>query len=166
MTHRGRQIRSAPNAVPQLVAGAIDRATLGTSRVIGRRKFLADIGRVAFTAGLTGGLLSIGYGDVAGAFGTCASPCGPSPLCASGECSTSAYGVCTGGAYERAYGGSSCKTTDANWWPEDWCTSSCSTGEFRCHDCCGQYWSSTGSCSNCGSETRWKCICRVKTASC
>lgn len=126
---------------------------------VSRRRFVSTAGKAVFGATLTTVMLGTRFGDVARAYGSCNSPCGPSALCpasnCSGNCKTSHPSV-----DRRPYGGTYCSTTYVNKWVEDYGDSSgCNyAGAFvTCYDCCGS--SGTTTCTSC-TEVQKTCICR------
>jgi hypothetical protein len=174
MTQFGRRQIAQPTELSSGGSwGALDGVLMrgaGGLAPLTRRGFIGATAAVAVSAaaGMTG-LLGT-FSSPAGATGSCAHHCGPSPYCDGSDCDTSSSKCATA---DLNYASSStCTSTTANYWQETWCPPNCSTntGIYQCHDCCGQV-QPTGAthCSGgylglCGFY--WRCICKVKVGSC
>lgn len=149
---------------------SLERIRRSVERRVGgmdRRSFLSGTLKAALAVGA--GAVTIGHTwtDEAWAWGTCHSPCGPSPLCPSSACS----GTRT---KNRNYNTFSCGSGNCSW-VESYCGSyipDCGSAGFRGRfDCCDK-------CSRDGAGTRcsrtscrslysyYACICRRRIASC
>lgn len=145
------------------VLQSVDSSTVKAAHALSRRRFLhraAGVGFAAF-AGITAwGTVFTG---ISGADGTCSSPCGPSPICYGGNCSS---GQCASYSTNRPWNQFVCDN-GANCWNEPYCYSCPNRGRWSCCDCCSvNYHAGAKVCASCGSTGRWACVCRTKTSSC
>lgn len=151
-----------------------DQLVEGAAQQVTRRGFLRRVGTAALTLSLGSALVGTIYAREAKATGSCADPCGPSPLCHGSNCTGGNNQCNLGGANckRRKYNQGDCDADDVdNTWTETWCPAqNCDrcTGKFQCHDCCcPDAPTSGGNCTGCpGSETKWKCICREQVDNC
>lgn len=147
-------------------AQVLDGFVIRTASAFTRRQFLRNAGTVALGAALSAALIGTEFSGVALATGTCASPCGPSPLCDGANCNGSGQcGTGTPNCQNRPYNSGNCGSGN-NCWTEPYCPGCAQNhGSFRCCDCCcPNAPQSGGSCTGCsGGSTKWKCICRSHT---
>jgi hypothetical protein len=139
----------------------LSNATDSISKAVTRRTFFRRAGATAFTAGLSAAMVGTVFSELGYAqHGDCRlGPCGPSPICTNGCTSTAS---CTGNARNQPYASGECGT-GGNSWEQRCCPGSDSgwIGVVKCGDCCHTTrFQTAGTCTGCGSTTRYKCICR------
>lgn len=152
-------------------AGRASQATRFAAEQITRRRALRKLGQGVFAGWLlavTGGTLSP---KMAWAAGTCASPCGPSPICSHSECDSSVYCYQNAYVWTRPYRQTYCGgSNSSNYWDENYCSFSACYGAdkiYRCRDC-ATIWSGGFLTTGCpGYQPKYTCICRkVINSSC
>jgi hypothetical protein len=121
---------------------------------------MRNAGAAALGVTLGAGLVGSKTAKEAFATGTANSPCGPSPIAASGYCPNGGCnppGACSG----RIYGTLTCANSSGGCWTEDYRSSA--RGLWSCCDICAN--NGTGSrCSgsHCGLYGHYAAICRKK----
>lgn len=140
-----------------------------------RRGVLGRIGALAAGA-VTASVLDLAWSEPAASHtANCNYICGPSDLCASGDCSSdSSYGYCNPYLPRRGpYGVNfdACTLSTNNSWNVCFCgVCGSGDGKYKCSDCCSINSYASGRCTgsvsgyNCGSF--YRCICKRKLQGC